>query len=84
MLDDELLALLCCPETHQRLSLGDPASVAELNQAIEAGLVRNRSGELVSEPVQTVLVREDGARLYLVRDDIPVMLVEEAVDLPLE
>ncbi|MGD8319969.1 MAG: hypothetical protein PVJ02_05930 [Gemmatimonadota bacterium] len=55
--------------------------MARLNTAIQAGGVRNRGGELVSEPVQEGLVREDGLFLYPVRDDIPIMLIDEAIPL---
>jgi uncharacterized protein YbaR (Trm112 family) len=84
MLDPELLKLLCCPETKQPVSLGDAESVAQLNEAIAAGLVKNRAGVVVTEPVEGALVREDGAVIYLVREDIPLMIVEEGVALPLQ
>jgi uncharacterized protein YbaR (Trm112 family) len=64
--------------------LGDAESVAQLNEAIAAGLVRNRAGVLVTEPVQDALVRDDGGMIYLVREDIPLMLVDEGVALPLQ
>jgi uncharacterized protein YbaR (Trm112 family) len=37
----------------------------------------------VTEPVDGGLVRSDGRFLYPIRDDIPIMLVEEAIPLPL-
>ena len=42
---------------------------------------QNRGGELVTEPVREGLVREDGLFLYPVRDDIPIMLIDEAIPL---
>jgi uncharacterized protein YbaR (Trm112 family) len=41
----------------------------------------NRGGQLMSEAVSEGLVREDGAILYPVRDDIPVMLIDEGIPL---
>ncbi|HZO28466.1 MAG TPA: hypothetical protein VFH48_21025 [Chloroflexota bacterium] len=81
MVDASLVAILACPETHQPVHLADEATVAKLNAAIEAGTVKNRDGEAVGEKVQTGLIREDGAYLYPVRDDIPVMLIGEALPL---
>jgi uncharacterized protein YbaR (Trm112 family) len=79
MVDASLVAILACPETHQPVQVADAATVAKVNAAIAAGTLKNRDGEPVTEAVQGGLIREDGAYLYLVRDDIPVMLIGEAV-----
>lgn len=81
MVDASLVAILACPETHQPVHVADEATVAKLNAAIAAGTVKNRDGEAVTEDVQTGLIREDGVYLYPVRDDIPVMLIGEAIPL---
>ena len=81
MVDASLVAILACPETHQPVHVADEATIARLNAAIAAGTVKNRDGEAVSEAVQTGLIREDGTYLYPVRDDIPVMLIGEAIPL---
>lgn len=80
--DEALLGMLVCPETRQRVRSADAATVVLLNAAIASGRVRNRAGMVVSEPVDGALVREDGTFCYLVRGGIPVMLVDEAVALP--
>ena len=82
MLSSELLSLLCCPETHQELRPADPKLLEELNRKITAGIVQSRGGKPVTERLQAGLVRTDGKFLYPIRDDIPVMLIEEAVPLP--
>jgi uncharacterized protein YbaR (Trm112 family) len=79
MLDPELLALLVCPETHQDLAPASPDEIARLNEAIRAGRLRNVAGAAVAEPVEGALVRADRAVAYPVRDDIPVMLVDEGL-----
>ncbi len=83
MIDAELVHILACPESKEPVRLAEPALIERLNAAIRAGRVRNRGGEAVSEPVDGALVREDGRYLYPIRDDIPIMLVEEAIALPL-
>jgi uncharacterized protein YbaR (Trm112 family) len=82
VIDKDLLEILVCPENHTRLKLAEGELVAKLNEAIAAGRLHNRGGELVTEPIDGGLVREDGSLIYPIRDDIPVMLVDEA--LPLE
>ena len=81
MVDQELLELIVCPETKQRLRLADADVLAGVNEAISAGGVANRGGQPVTEPVPEGLIREDGLFLYPVRDDIPIMLIDEAIAL---
>jgi uncharacterized protein YbaR (Trm112 family) len=81
MLDPELLAILVCPETREPVHLADAALLDRINQAVSAGELRTRSGELLKDQIQAGLVREDGLVLYPVKDDIPVMLIDEAIPL---
>ena len=81
MVDPELTRLLCCPETHQDLREADPTVIASLNQQIAAGTLKNRAGRGVHQKLDGGLIRFDGKFLYPVRQDIPVMLVDEAIPL---
>jgi uncharacterized protein YbaR (Trm112 family) len=81
MVDASLVAIMVCPETHQSLTIADEATVQKVNTAIAGGSLKNRDGETIQEPIQAALLREDGKYLYVVRDDIPVMLIGEAVAL---
>jgi uncharacterized protein len=79
MVDPELLNLLCCPETHQSLRQADACLLEQLNRQIDAGTLMNRGGRKLSEKIADGLIREDGKILYPVRNQIPVMLVEEGI-----
>ncbi len=81
MISPDLLAILCCPETHQDLKPADTDLVEKINQQIAKGQVRNRGGQTVQEKIDAGLVRADGQWLYPVRQDIPVMLIDEAIPL---
>jgi uncharacterized protein len=81
MIDAELLELLVCPETKQALRLADALLLEQVNEAVAAGTLRNRGGEAVASPLDEALVRQDGRLLYPVRDEIPIMLLDEAIDL---
>jgi len=81
MIDAELLKILCCPETHQGLRVAEPAVVEKLNQQITAGGLKNRAGQPVTDKIDGGLLRTDGKFLYPIRQDIPVMLVDEAIPL---
>lgn len=77
----DLLAILVCPETHQPLRLA-PVEIVEKLKALQAdGKLLNRAGQPFSEPLQAALVREDGQYAYPVCDDIPIMLIDEALPL---
>ena len=82
MLDPELLKILVCPETHQPLALADPQLVRQLNDRISAGTLKCRAGQPVQEAIDGGLIREDKRVLYAIRNDIPVMLIDEAIPLP--
>ena len=81
MIDAELLKLLCCPETHQKVRPADAATIAKVNQQIQSGALKNRAGQPVKEKIDGGFVRADGRFLYPIRQDIPVMLVDEALPL---
>lgn len=82
MVDQELLDILVCPETKQPVRLADGELLERLNAAITAGHAANRGGESVTKPVLEGLIREDGRFVYPVRDDIPIMLIDEAIPVP--
>ena len=81
MVDPELLEILVCPETHQPVRPAEDDLVSRLNEAIRSGGVTNRGGNAVGDPVEEGLVREDNKVLYPVREDIPIMLIDEAIEL---
>ena len=78
-IDKELLAILCCPETKQDVRLFTRAELAALNEKIAEGNVKNASGVAVTEKLDGGLLRADKKILYPIREDIPVMLIEEGI-----
>lgn len=81
MVDPDLLEILVCPESRTPVRLADKELLDVVNRRITEGRLRTRGGETVTEPLAAALVREDGALLYPIRDDIPVMLIDEAIPL---
>lgn len=80
-LDQELLDILVCPETKQPVSLADAELLDRLNARVRDGTLENRAAQTVAEPLDAALVREDRVVCYAIRDDIPIMLIEEAIPL---
>jgi uncharacterized protein YbaR (Trm112 family) len=81
MIDPQLLEILCCPETRQDVAVAPDSLIDALNNQVAEGKLVNRGGTAVREKLDGGLLRADGKVLYPVREDIPVMLIEEAIPL---
>ena len=81
IIDKDLLAILCCPDTKQDVSLADEALIATLNEAMRRGQLKNKANKLVTEPLDGGLIRSDRTMLYPIRENIPVILIEEGIPL---
>jgi len=80
-IDKDLLAILCCPETKSDVSLADEILITKLNDAVSRGVLKNRAQKPVTELLDGGLIRADRKVLYPIREDIPVMLIEEGIPL---
>lgn len=80
-MNPELLSILRCPETRQTLAVAEPAVVERLNAQVAAGQLRNAAGQPVTVKLDGGLMRADGKALYPVRNNVPVLLVGEAIAL---
>ena len=81
MLDEKLLSLIQCPISKQTLRLSPPETIAELNERIVQGLVRDASDQLVESKLDQGLITEDGGRLYPVRGGIPTLIADSAIEI---
>ena len=81
-INQELLDILVCPESRQSVTLADEQEVAGINQRIARMELVNRAGAVVTQKIGGALIREDRAFFYPIRDDIPIMLIDEAIRLP--
>lgn len=79
-LDKELLDILVCPDTKAPVAMADAGVLERLNAAVAEGRAKTLGGEPVDEPVDEGLLREDGRILYPIRQGIPVMLIDESID----
>ncbi|MFO0700461.1 MAG: hypothetical protein U0236_14665 [Nitrospira sp.] len=80
-INPDLLAILCCPETKQKVTVAEDDVIKALNMSVTRGELKNKGNRPITEPFDGGLVREDGTVLYPIRDNIPVMLIEEGIPL---
>ena len=81
MLDPEFVKILVCPDNRTPVRIASEQEITNLNQKIQEGSLQNIGGRKVNDKLDGGLIREAGDRLYPVRKNIPVMLVEEAIKL---
>ena len=81
MIDKTLLDIICCPETKEDVTLADSVLVEKINKGIEKGVIVNRGGQTVNEKIEGALIRSDKAIVYPIKQDIPIMLIDEAIEL---
>jgi uncharacterized protein YbaR (Trm112 family) len=80
MIAPELLEVLCCPADRSAVRLASVAELEALNARIGSG-VKNNSGAVVGDKLEAAIIRVDGTFAYPVREEIPVMLIDEAIPL---
>jgi uncharacterized protein YbaR (Trm112 family) len=78
-MNPELLKILCCPETKLSLTEMNSGELEVLNEKINQGLLKNVGGEQVEDLIEGALLRSDKKIAYLIRQEIPVMLVNEGI-----
>lgn len=78
-MDQRLLDILCCPLTRQPLRLLKTDELAALSREIGAGRVATSAGRIVADAPGAALITTNGRTIYLIEDDIPVMLTDEAI-----
>jgi uncharacterized protein YbaR (Trm112 family) len=77
----EILDLSRCPETGQRLGMAPGDLLERLRKKQAAGTLLYRSGRVVTSPLEAGLLREDSRVIYPIQDGIPVLVVDELIQL---
>lgn len=78
----ELMALLRCPETGQRLAPASLALLEVMETRRRAGTLRLRAAQPqldFGEPILAGLLREDGAVFYAIQRGIPLLLPDHGI-----
>lgn len=78
-IDAKLLEILRCPVTKQHLFPLSPDKLASLNAAISAGTVAHQDGSSVTTTLTDALITANGATVYKIIEDIPIMLEDQCI-----
>jgi uncharacterized protein len=78
-MDKKLLEILVCPSTKVPVRLLSKDKLAILNNVIVSADVRREDGSRVDGPLSAALITEDGRTIYVIDDEIPIMLEELAI-----
>ncbi len=79
MIQQELIDILCCPETKQDLALVSETALAEINEKIKNQSLNFKNGEKVQDKLESALIRKDEIVVYPVKEGIPVLLIDEGI-----
>jgi uncharacterized protein YbaR (Trm112 family) len=79
MLSSELLTILRCPDDRSTLAAANDTVVDRVNEAIRDARLVNRAGNRIEQLIDGGLLRADGAFLYPIVDQIPVLLRDDAI-----
>ncbi len=78
-MDQELLQILCCPQSKVPVELLAAGDLEKLNRAIAESRVKQADGAMVKKPVAEALITRDRKTIYRVDDGIPIMLIEQGI-----
>lgn len=82
MISEDLLKIIACPETKQDLVIAKNDIIEKINTLIENGELLNRSKQKVTEKIDGGLIQKDDQKyLYPIRDEIPILLIDESISL---
>ena len=81
-MDKDLLELLRDPEDpNVKLMPASEELLKKINEAIKEGRVKDKKGSKIENTFDELLVTEDNKKAYPVKQGIPILLIEHAIEL---
>ena len=80
MFESEFLEIVRCPDTGSSLTPADDQMIDSVNELIREGVLTNRLGEKIANPLDGGLINEARSLLFPVRAQIPTLIADEAID----
>ena len=80
-MDPNLLNIICCPVTREKLSKATPKQLALINAEIANNTLTKLDGSIAENPQSKALINATKTLLYPIEEDIPILLENEAIEL---
>ena len=80
-MDPNLLNIICCPVTREKLSIATPKQLALINAQIANNTLTKLDGSIAENPQSKALINATKTLLYPIEEDIPILLENEAIEL---
>ena len=80
-MDPNLLNIICCPVTREKLSMVTSKQLALINAEIANNTLTKLDGSIVENPQSKALINATKTLLYPIEEDIPILLENEAIEL---
>ena len=80
-MDPNLLNIICCPVTREKLSPATPKQLALINAEIANNALTKLDGSIAENPQSKGLINATKTLLYPIEEDIPILLENEAIEL---
>lgn len=78
-MQDWVMEILRCPVTHSTLAAASSELLGRVNEQIAAGSVKTYGGQAVNDAVSGGLVNESESLLFVIVDDIPNLIPDDAL-----
>tara|TARA_B100000929_G_scaffold120344_1_gene95376 strand:- start:465 stop:722 length:258 start_codon:yes stop_codon:yes gene_type:complete len=80
-MDPNLLNIICCPVTREKLSIATSKQLEFINAEIANSTLKKLDGSIAEKPQSKALINATKTLLYPIEEDIPILLENEAIEL---
>ena len=79
-MNPNLLNIICCPVTREKLSIATSKQLEFINAEIAKSNLKKLDGSIAEKPQFKPLINATKTLLYPIEEDIPILLENEAIE----
>ena len=80
-MNPNLLNIICCPVTREKLSIATPQQLEFINTEIANSKLTKLDGSIAEKPQSKALINAAKTLLYPIEEGIPILLESEAIEI---
>ena len=80
-MDQNLLNIICCPVTREKLSIATSKQLEFINSEIAKSNLTKLDGSIAEKPQSKALINATKTLLYPIEEDIPILLEGKAIEI---